>query len=291
MQLFWAALLFNLPSLVLSIIIICIRFGYGMFRSTPLLVASQTLNILIQTIFIVSGINSVQNALDLRNIATFGVWEKLYNIGNTLSNLNLLLIWIIDIKILSKFKALDDRISATRIYRLYVSVICIFSVTRVLIFVQTGFQLFNSESFQTLVGRIPTTLVALGGLVQMCYSTTQVVFLTNTIFEFSKKASRKISESQYFYVLLYLVCVHILDWLAIAFFGVFTFFDRNFLYNNLVIAMIGVYAASLPVSLSKLTSVALVTSKRPTHPSRSKSVHVSSKKVKTNEIPETDAVW
>jgi hypothetical protein len=234
-----------------------------------------------QTLYVAAGAGSLAYSLDLANPANFGIYEKIYILANTLSNLNMLTIWITDLKILAKFRALDERLTVPRIRWFQIFVLAFFFVTRCPQYIQTGFQLNNDTRALRVLGTIPTIAVALGGAIQLFYCTFQVIFIAKLVLTFAHQSGRKIQDSTFFDIVIFIGVLNLCDWIALVFFAIFTFFGRNYLFNNLVSAMVGIHAASVPVTLSKLTAIALENSK--THKvkpsSRPKSRPVSSRKI------------
>jgi hypothetical protein len=123
--------------------------------------------------------------------------------------------------------------------------------------IQTGFSLFNSTIFREIFGTLPTTILALGGPVQIIYCTCQVIFISKLVFQFSKQTKRNLKDNEFYSIFLYLISVNLLDWIGVGLFVGFTFFGRNYLLNNAVSALVGIHASSAPITLSKLTKLAI----------------------------------
>jgi hypothetical protein len=257
MSLLLPSLLFNTPSMLLSCGILYIRIRTGRYQKTPFLILSQVVNILGQSTFLITGIADQFGALNVKDIRNYGAWEKLYTVGNLFPHLCMLLIWIMDILILEKFKVLDERITKRRIQILLWSVVFVFFATRILYFVQTYGLLTNNLALFRSMRDIPMLLSGVGGLLEITHGSIHAVYLTRRVAAFARSSKRRFTETRYFSVVVYLIGINLLDWTGLAVYIAFVYGGRAQLLNNLTTAIIGFHVTSIPITLSKLSSIAI----------------------------------
>jgi hypothetical protein len=191
--------------------------------------------------------------------------EKAYLVGYHLATVSLLLIWLTDLQILGKFRALNERLTSRRIYWAMVWVIVFFAITRI----PQGFQMFcylvdwNKRGFEmatpALVG------IGVGSMVQFTYCTAQMCYLAHITHNFRIRSKRKISECCYFRSIVYLIAVNTLDWVGVFLYLHYVLSDGSYLLHNVFFAIIGFHSSTTPVTLHRLTMVAL---DRPTNMAR-----------------------
>jgi hypothetical protein len=169
----------------------------------------------------------------------------------------MLLVWIIDVNILSKFQVLDDRITRKRMHILLVSVVLIFVGTRTMFFIQTYGLLTNNRELYRSMRDAPMLLSGMGGVLQLVHGSVQAVYLTRRVINFARSSKKRFRETSYFGIVVYLVGINLLDWSGLVVYLAFVYGGRNQLLNNLTTALIGIHVSSVPITLSKLSSIAI----------------------------------
>jgi hypothetical protein len=248
-----AAFVANIPSFFLSIYVLYQRLIRKKHKETSLLGLTQTTNLVTQALHIVVGFTDFwpQSSFPL------DIVNALYVFGNLLANWNMLWVWLTDIEILGKFSPLDPvRITVARVRMLKVACIVIFLLTRGPNFLNAYYILSDQLNSNRFLITANFYGLALGGFIQMIYTTLQTVFLVRLIRSYSLHSNKKIQESQYRKIAISICVFSLWDWLALGVFLWFSFVRLQTL-NSIVVGMIGIRVALCPAIVSQLTLIAI----------------------------------
>jgi hypothetical protein len=143
------ALVLNIPCLLLSIVLLFLRWWNWTFRSTPYFYSAQILNGLTQIASVCGAVYHFYYPSDYR-LEPFSNYEKIYTTSNVLSNFSLCLIILQDVKILEIFSVLNSNITNVKIAILKWFTLLFFLVTHVLQYYDMILLIGNQPNVQML---------------------------------------------------------------------------------------------------------------------------------------------